>query len=299
MIISASYRTDIPAFYAEWFFERLRAGYCVVRNPYSGRPSRVDLRPEHVEGFVFWTRNFGPVLGRLVELDSFGRPYVVQYTITGYPRSIEAAVIDPAQAVKQVRRLASEVHPRCAVWRYDPVLFTSETPPEKHRASFERLADALEGAVDEVVISFAQVYRKTERNLNAAAMRHGFSWSDPSDEAKLALGAELAAIAAAHGMALKVCTQPRYLAAGAREARCIDAQRLADIGGRTIEAEAKGNRPGCLCHASRDIGDYDTCPHGCAYCYAVSDRALSLKRYHRHESSAESLVQLAAGSVKG
>ncbi len=295
MIISASYRTDIPAFYSEWFFERLKAGYCRVRNPYSGRAWRVELRPECVDGFVFWTRNFGPLLGRLAELRRFGRPFVVQYTVTGYPRSLEAAVVAPAKAVEQIRRLAGEVHPRAVVWRYDPVVFTSVTKADRHRREFARLAAELEGAVDEVVVSFAQIYRKSERNLNAAALRHAFEWEDPADEIKLRLAAELAAIARSRGMTLALCNQPRYVAGGAREARCVDAQRLSEIGGIALDVPVKGNRPHCLCHESRDIGDYDTCPHGCVYCYAVRDRALSLRRYQAHDPAADSLVPLPAG----
>ena len=294
MIISASYRTDIPAFYAEWFLRRLEAGEARVRNPYSGKPVAVDLRPRSVTGFVFWTRNFGPLLHRLEALKAFGRPFVVQFTVTGYPRSVEAAVIEPDKAVEQIRRLSSEVHPKCAVWRYDPILFTSELTSDFHRRNFERLAARLEGAVDEVVVSFAQIYRKSERNLNAAAGRAGFAWRDPADEEKLALLPDLCAMARARGMQLTVCTQPQFVGTGAEEARCIDVRRLSAIAGCALEAPLQGNRPGCACYQSRDIGEYDTCPHGCAYCYAVRHRALATRRYREHDPTADSLIPLAA-----
>jgi hypothetical protein len=293
VIISASYRTDIPAFYADWLFRRLEAGYCLVRNPYSGRLGRVDLTPAAVSGVVFWTRNFGPILERperMAALRRLGRPWVVQYTVSNYPRSLEAAVIAPAKAIDHLRRLAGEVHPLCPVWRYDPVVTTSQTTPDFHRANFECLASRLERAVDEVVISFAHVYRKTEINLNVSASRHGFSWDDPPREEKLRLAADLAAIAAAHGMRLTLCTQPEYLAPGIEPARCVDARRLEAIAGWPIPAATRGNRPGCLCHQSRDIGDYDTCPHGCAYCYAVRNQALARHRYRLHDPAAETLV---------
>ncbi len=293
MIISASYRTDIPAFYAEWFFARLQAGRVLVRNPYSGQAITVDLRPASVTGFVFWTRNFGPVLRRLPDLLGFGRPFTVQFTVTGYPRALEAAVIDPLQAVAQIRRLSAEVHPLCPVWRYDPIVFSSATPPDFHLANFERLAAQLEGATDEVVVSFAQIYRKTRRNLDAAARLHGLEWYDPPDEAKLRLVSQLAAIARSRGIGLTVCTQPQYLAPGAVEARCIDSRRLSRIAGAPLQVPLKGNRPGCACHESRDIGEYDTCPHGCAYCYAVRHRRLALARYRAHRPEDESLLPLA------
>lgn len=292
MIVSASYRTDIPAFYAEWFLRRLDEGFALVRNPYSAQMYRVDLRPQRVTGFVFWTRNFGPLLEHLDRLRAFGRPFVVQFTVTDYPRQIEPAVIPAERAVAQMHRLAREVHPLCPVWRYDPVLFTSLTPPAFHLDNFARLAERLEGAADEVVISFAQIYAKSRRNLDAAARRHGFSWKDPARGEKLALAAELAAVAQAHGMRLTVCSQPEYLAPGAEEARCVDVRRLARISGEPLEAPLKGNRPGCACHESRDIGEYDTCPHGCLYCYAVRHRRVALARYRTHDPASPSLLPL-------
>jgi hypothetical protein len=292
VIISASCRTDIAAFYADWFYARLVAGRAVVRNPYSGQPYTVDLRPESVSGIVFWTRNFGPMLGRLETLRGFGRPFVVQYTVTGYPRALEAAVIEPAKAVEQMRRLAGEVHPQCPVWRYDPIVTSSVTPADFHLANFERLAARLEGSVDEVVISFAQIYEKTRRNLNAAGRRHGLQWEDPPDETKLQLAARLGEISRARGMQLTVCTQPQYVTAGSEEARCVDARRLSRIGGVPLQVKLKGVRAGCACYESRDIGEYDTCPHGCAYCYAVRDRRLALARYQAHRPEADALLPL-------
>lgn len=109
MLISASYRTDIPAFYGEWFHNRLCAGFCRVVNPYGGPPSRVSLLPEHVDGFVFWTKNLGPFLPRLKEVRERGVPFAVQYTINGYPRALEYAVVDADKSVQHARRVADEM----------------------------------------------------------------------------------------------------------------------------------------------------------------------------------------------
>ncbi len=292
MIISASYRTDIPAFYSDWFFARLKAGCCRVKNPYSGRAQRIDLRPESVTGFVFWTRNFGPCIRRLDELRAFGRPFVVQFTVTNYPKSLEAAVIDPRRAVEQIRRLSAEVHPKCPVWRYDPIVCADVTSLEFHRRNFAELAASLEGSVDEVTVSFATIYQKSERNLDAAAEKHGFEWSDPDHSVKTELLEDLASTARSHGMSLTICTQPQYLSSKVDEARCVDARRLGRIAGFKIEVPLKGNRPGCACHESRDIGAYDTCPHGCTYCYAVRRRDIALARYKAHDPNADALVTL-------
>jgi len=283
MIVSASYKTDIPAFYGAWFLNRLEAGHCRVANPYGGPPFTVPLGREAVDGFVFWTRNLEPFLGPLDRVAAQGFPFVVQYTVTGYPRALDAATIEPGRAVGHLRAVADRYGRRAAVWRYDPIVFSSLTPPARHRDTFARLAGRLAGAVDEVVVSVAQIYRKTARNLDAAARLRGFAWRDPPVEEKRALLAELAGIAAAHGLRLAVCGQPELVVEGAVEARCIDAIRLSDVAGRPLPALHKPHRAPCACDASRDIGGYDTCPHGCVYCYAVRSRALAKRHFAAHD----------------
>ena len=299
MIISASYRTDIPAFYGGWFMRRLADGHCRTVNPWNGRAQAIDLSPEAVDGFVFWTRNLRPFFDSLPAVRTRA-PFVVQYTVTGYPHALEASVVPAARAIADIRRVAAEYGPRAAVWRYDPVVVTdSPTPdslmpdnltPDWHRANFARLAADLAGAVDEAVVSFVQPYRKTRRNLDAAADRHGFAWRDPDEAEKRALAGDLAAIARRHGMALTLCTQPGLAVTGAMPARCIDADRLSDVAGRPIAAPVRGNRPGCLCHASRDVGAYDTCPHGCVYCYAVERPDRAKRRHAAHDPESPFLV---------
>lgn len=290
MIVSASYRTDIPAFYPEWFARRLDEGYCRVANPYGGPDYAVSLRPGDVTGFVFWTRNvdpFGPVLERIAGL---GIPFAVHYTATAYPRALEASVVPPERAVAAIRALCERYGPRAAVWRYDPLLVTDLTEPDWHRETFARLAGALEGAVDEVVLSFAQIYAKTKRNLTRAAERHGFAWRDPDDGQKRDLLHALADIARERGMTPSLCAQPGLLAPPLEPARCIDAGRLSDLAGRAIAAPTRGNRPGCLCAESRDIGAYDTCPHGCVYCYAVRRPELAKARFRAHDPGSPRLA---------
>lgn len=289
MIISASYKTDIPAFYSEWFMNRLHAGYCKMVNPYGGQVYRVDLSPSAVDGFVFWTKNIGPFLPRLQRVKDMGYPFMVQYTINGYPRTLEFSVVDASRSVEHMKHLLGQYGPRAAVWRYDTVVFSSETPIDFHRRNFEALAKSLEGTTDEVIVSFAQIYKKTLRNINWAAQEFGFTWENPSDEVKLNLAAELAQIAKAHGMQLSMCAQRQFIAPGVIDARCVDCQRLSQIAGRSIIAKQKGNRPDCGCFASKDIGEYDTCPHGCVYCYAVQNRGLAQQRFKEHDPQGEFL----------
>jgi DNA repair photolyase len=272
MIVSASYRTDIPAFHGDWLLGRLEAGFAEVKNPYGGALYRVSLRPGDVAGVVLWTRNIKPLLPHLPRLAQCA-PFMVQFTVTGYPRPLEPGVIEPEAAMAQLKALEKGWGTRAAVWRYDPIVISSLTPAEAHVAGFAKLARALAGTVDEVVVSFADLYRKSGRNLAAAARRHGFTWRDPDTQEKRALISRLADIAGEHGMRLTLCTEPELAGAGATPARCIDAERLSEIAGRPILAREKGNRPGCLCAESRDIGAYDTCAQGCVYCYAVESRS--------------------------
>lgn len=293
MIVSASYRTDIPAFYARWLLRRLEAGRCSVANPYGGGDYEVSLLPGAVDGFVLWTRNIRPLLP---DLDAVRRvaPFVVQFTITGYPRALESSVIAVDDAVAQLRELRRRFGKRVAVWRYDPVLFTDELDAAAHLAGFAALARALKGTVDEVVLSVVHPYKKTRRNLDRAAGRYGFAWHDPPADEKRRLLAALAGLAQEHGIAPTLCSQPELLGpgpgnGGLGEASCVDAARLADVAQQPVAARIAGNRPGCRCAESRDIGAYDTCPHGCVYCYAVADRDRAVANYRSHDPEAAML----------
>lgn len=297
MIISASYKTDIPTFYGEWFINRLRAGYCKTVNPYGRQVYRIGLSPEEVDGFVFWTKNLGPFLPHLREVSKNGYPFFIQYTINGYTRELETRVTDSSSAVNHMKQVAHEYGSERLVWRYDPIIFSSLTPVDWHRQNFTTLAALLEGTTDEVVVSFAQLYKKTEQNIDSAARTLGFTWDDHKAEGFVVeqghkLLIEFAHIAASHGMKLNICSQKAFLIPDlVGEARCADARRLERIAKRSFQErmQLKGNRKECGCFASKDIGEYDTCPHGCVYCYAVQRRDIALKRYQAHDPQSEFL----------
>lgn len=297
MIVSASFRTDLPAFYGAWLLGRLRAGFADVASPYRGRPYRVSLDPRAVDGIVFWTKNPGPFVDGFEAFSAAGHRFVVQHSITALPRAVERSVPAADTAVAQLRGLSRRYGAAAAVWRFDPIAATTLTPPAGRRESFARLARALSGAVDEVVLSWVQPYRKTARNLDRAAAAAGFAWRDPPADEKRSVLRDLAAIAAEFGIAPTLCAQPELAdaateAAGLRPARCIDAERLSRVADRPIAARTRGNRPGCLCAESRDIGGYDTCPMGCAYCYAVRDRGSAAAARDRHDPEASRLAAI-------
>ncbi len=290
MIISASYRTDIPAFYGPWFERRLAAGFVRVRNPYGGPTATVSLTPEAVAGYVFWTRNARPFAAALNRIAATRTPFFVHYTITGYPRCLDAATLDTTSAIANVRELADQFGVRTVVWRYDPIIFTSVSPPAWHASNFDRLSSLVAPLVDEVIVSVAQIYRKSARNLGKAAAHHGFDWYDPEPGEKQALLRVLAGIATDRGLRFSLCGQANLAGNDIDESTCIDVNRLAAIAGHPIATHNKSHRHGCRCHASRDIGAYDTCPHGCVYCYAVSSRQRAKQAFIAHDPYSDILA---------
>lgn len=286
-ILSASYKTDIPAFYGDWFEGRLDAGYVEVRNPYNSKLSRLPLNPTDVDAFVFWTRNTAPFLPLLSNKIEGIYPFYFQFTITGYPKPIERSVIDDAIAIRQIRELRDRYGPHAVVWRYDPIFISDLTPMSFHRRNFEKLAAALQGSVNEVTVSFTQLYAKTKRNLVALEARHPVGFADPPFSQKVELLGWMREKALEFGQRLTVCTQPQLETDEVTGAACIDGNRLAQLGYKAGITRMQKNRDGCLCLQSRDIGSYDTCPHGCVYCYAVqsmSNVKIAAKNHDRNSS---------------
>ena len=136
MIISASYKTDIPTFYGRWFMNRLRHGHCKMVNPYNRQVIRVSLLPQDVDEFVFWTKNIAPFVKHLAEIRERGFPFVIQYTINNYLRTLEFSVVDAERSIDNVRRIAEDHGPKVCVWRYDTIVTSSITPFDYHRENF-------------------------------------------------------------------------------------------------------------------------------------------------------------------
>ncbi len=300
MIISASRRTDLPALYAEWLGARFRAGFCLVPNPMNARQvARVSLARPDVDAVVFWTRHARPAFPVLSWLEGRGYPYYFQYTILGYPRPLETRAPSLDVAVRTFRELAGRLPRGGVVWRYDPIVLGEAFPATWHRETFGRIASALEGATDTVVVSVIDWYARTRRRLGALNGHGEGVDPEPAAPGLEALLAELARIAGDHGMRAEACAEPADLSPlGIGPARCVDHVRLARLYGLAVpEAKDKGQRPLCRCIASRDIGTPDTCTFGCAYCYATRGDELARARRREHDPTAPSLVPLAADAA--
>jgi hypothetical protein len=248
----------------------------------------VSLHREDVDGIVFWTKNPRPFMDSASEVRRKGYPSYFQYTITGYCEAIERAVLPAAKSIEAVRRIVDEHGAGSVVWRYDPIIVSDSMPLEWHVSNFECLAEDLAGYVDEVATKFLVVHAKTRRNLNAAI---GHVWRDPSPVEKSGLLQALVEIASNCRMKPTLCSQPE-IPASIPHSVCIDAARLNALGANIEAPKTLGNRPGCLCVEARDIGDYDTCPQGCAYCYATQHQQLAIRRHRLHDPEAASLIPM-------
>lgn len=264
MILSASRRTDIPNYYSEWFFNRIKAGYVDVRNPMNHHQiSRVPLSPEVVDCVVFWTKNPGPMLERLGELG--GLPYYIQFTLTGYGRDMEPNLPDKKTVlIPLFQQLSRVIGSERVIWRYDPILVSQRYPVEYHLRAFREIARFLEGYTDQVVISFLDYYVKIKKTMNEMGVR------ELADGEIRAMAAEMARTAADHGMEIVTCAENIDLAdCGVRHGSCIDAVLIERIVGMPLKVGSdKNQRDACGCVESIDIGMYHTCRNGCRYCYA-------------------------------
>jgi len=269
MILSVSRRTDIPSYYSEWFFERLKEGFVYTRNPMNPKQvSRLDLSPETVDCIVFWTKNPEPMLERLGELESY--PYYFQFTLTSYGTDIEKNVPHKKEVMIPVfQKLSGQIGSKRVIWRYDPILFTMRYTPEYHIKAFRQMAEALRGYTKKCVISFVDRYAKNEKKLQALGV-----FELPKEELE-AFAKELCEIAKENGMEMASCAEQIDLEhCGIAHNACIDKILIEEILGCKLKGvKDKNQRKECGCMESIDIGTYHTCANGCVYCYANHSEA--------------------------
>ena len=282
MILSVSRRTDIPNYYADWFYNRIKEGFLCVRNPMNfHQVSRIELSPEVVDCIVFWTKNPEPMMERLEELSSY--PYYFQFTLTGYGKDVEPGVPHKREKMIPVfQKLSEKIGKQKVIWRYDPVIFTGTYTPEYHLKAFEQIAGALNGCTDKCVISFGDVYAKNKKNMEVM----GAYEADPS--VLLDFSKKISEIARANGMTVGSCSEMIDLSAcGIGHNSCIDKALIEEIIGCKIKtSKDKNQRPECGCVESIDIGRYDTCKNGCRYCYACDSRCSVIKNCGRYDEKA-------------
>lgn len=302
MIISASRRTDLPAYYSEWLMNRIRAGYCLVPNPFNRRQvTRVSLLPCDVEAFVFWTRDARPMMGFLRELDEMGHRYMFLVTLVDYPRALGPGDLPVEAAIDMVRRLANAIGPDRVVWRYDPIVFSNVTDRAFHIARFGYLAGNLRGSTRRVIVSGMSLYRKNRGRLQELS-RDGIVIKPKGEIVESEIAKLLSAMvetAGANGIELVSCAEALdWRRFGVEPGRCIDNELIGRVFGVRVDGRKDpGQRPECRCVVSRDIGVYDTCIRGCPYCYAVSDLDAAKEKHALHDPFGPCLVRVPDDSV--
>lgn len=267
MIISASRRTDLPAAHPRWLMERFHEGYVLVRNPMNRHQvSRISLHPDDVDGVVFWTKNPAPFMEYLNYFRKYA--YYFQFTLTGYDSDVEANLPSHERRLDTFLRLAEKVGPDRVLWRYDPILLNGKYTSDWHLETFRRYAERLKGATSRATISFVDTYARNKKQLEALGC------TEIDEETMRTMAWEISAIARLNGMQAVSCAEEiDLLDCGVSHASCVDAELLSKISGFPLKPGKDPNqRPACGCAPSTDIGAYNTCPNGCAYCYANYSR---------------------------
>lgn len=280
MILSVSRRTDIPNYYSDWFIARIREGFLYVRNPVNAHQiSRIDLSPESVDCIVFWTKNPANMIEKLEDLQKY--PYYFQFTLTGYGKDVEPNLPDKREVlIPTFRRLSEKTGKERVIWRYDPVLINKRYTMDYHLRAFEEIAGNLADYTEKVVISFIDLYSKTQRNAEGLDIR------ELTKEEMTQLAGKMARIASKYNLVMETCAEQIDLhEAGIRHGSCIDKKLIERLAGCRLTAQKdKNQREKCGCVESIDVGTYNTCLNGCKYCYAnFSNRRVenNVKLYNR------------------
>lgn len=285
MIIQTGNRTDIPAFYSEWFANRIKEGYVLVRNPYNPvQVTRYDLSPDVVDLIAFCTKNPAPMLKYMDLLKPYGQYWFA--TITPYGKDIEEHVPAKEAVMSSFKEISKIVGADSMGWRYDPIFLDETRTVEWHLQEFETMAKTLAGTTHTCVISFIDLYEKVKRNFPEA--------KTVSKNDRLTLGKAMIEIAGKYDMIIRPCAEGEELAPyGADCSGCMTTKTFEtalhttlDIPKQTLSQRKRE----CACLLGADIGAYDTCAHFCKYCYANTNKALVIENRKHHDPKSPFLI---------
>ena len=284
MILNTGQRTDIPAFYAKWFHNRLKAGFVLVRNPYYPKlVTKFVLDPKVVDVIGFCTKNPRPMFGYLDDLKPFGQFWYV--SITGFEKDLEPNVPDIDEVTEDFKYLSKKLGPNAVAWRYTPIIVNEKYTVERHIKTFEHIASELEGFTNLAVFGFLDLYPKLQKIHPEL--------KDCQEEDKIVIAKAFAEIAKAHGMSLRLCSKEKWLAEYGIDVdgcmRIEDYERA--VGKRLIvKQKMEARKSYCACYLSNDIGAYNSCPHLCAYCYANGTKEEVLRNFKTHDDDSPLLL---------
>ena len=278
MIISASRRTDIPTYYSDWFFNRIKEGYVYVRNPMNiHQISKISLSPEVVDGIVFWTKNPIPMMDRIDEISDYS--YYFQFTLNSYGNEIESNVPNKNDIIiPAFKNLSRKIGAHKVLWRYDPIFITDKYSVDYHVTYFSEIAKRLSGYTEKCIISFLDLYKNTQNSLKDLKL------VPIEQELMYELAERIVEIANNNHIVVESCAEKVSLEHfGIKHGHCIDCALFERIIGQKLKIDKdKNQRAECGCVASIDIGGYNTCKNGCKYCYANYSNKTVEKNFNMH-----------------
>lgn len=283
MILFASGRTDIPAFYAKWFANRVRAGFVDVRNPYyPQKVTRYRLDPKVVDCIVFCTKNPAPILPYLDEMKDFGIYFFV--TITPYEKDVEPNVPEKSQVIKSFASLSEKIEMEKVCWRYDPIFVDSKYSVAFHIRAFKKMCEELSPFTKRCIISFVDLYAKTKKNFP--------DLKEVSESDQKFLAGSFSRIADEYKIGLESCAEKLDLSLyGVKPGECVSKELIEKITNVRLSFNGKQHlRKNCACLPMRDIAYYNCCPHLCKYCYANYDAKLVEKNFALHNPESSFLI---------
>ncbi len=284
-ILSVSRRTDIPAFYSDWFISRLKKGYVYVWHPFSKKWLYVSLRPESIGAIVFWSKNFSPLLSRIEVVERLTHNLFFHFTITGN-RALEPHTPDWRDSIKDFIYIAERYSPEHIIWRFDPICITDKIGFEMYEEWFTRCAEMLEGYTKRCYISFVNPYKKVLKNFE----RHSdHTLLEVSETEKRAYALRLAYIGERYGIEIFSCCNNYLLSEKIKKGSCINGTYLSRIFDTPLIDKPSPTRRHCACTYSIDIGAYNTCLHGCVYCYANTNIDRAKEFYRLFDMDSDSL----------
>ncbi len=283
MILNTGLRTDIPGFFSEWFYNRIEEGFVYVRNPYvKNQIYSYRLDPELIDCIIFCTKNPKPMLENLEKIDKFNQYWHI--TIAPYEKEIEPNVPPMNDVLESFKYLSKKLGKENVTLRYDPIFINEKYTLEKHIESFEYIANSLSDYTTEAIISFIDLYEKTKRNFPKAR--------EVTKDERLKLGKEFAQIGKKNNITIKTCVEGTELDKfGIDSSGCMTKEVIERAINKNLNIPKQKARNGeCYCLLNNDIGEYNTCAHGCLYCYANSNKKLVKRNLKLHDPKSPILI---------
>jgi len=282
MVINVSGRTDIVAFYMDWFLKRIEEGYFMVRNPfYPKLVHRIDY--EDVDLIVFCTKN---PKNLLLNIDKITKPFIVHVTLTPYEQDIEPSVPPVEDVIETIKKLSKKIGKDKIFVRYDPVFLNDKYTIDYHIKAFEKITKDLDGYTKTIIISFIDYYKNVEANMDILKIKPF------GEEDYERIGENFSYIASKHGMSVQTCAEKQTLFEyGFIQNDCVTEDLVEHFTGKTIKEKWTARRDkNCNCIHMYDIGEYNTCKHYCKYCYANYSEKDIERRVKLHNPNSSVLI---------